>query len=160
VALRLMRKGGVGLLLGVLLAAPLLAAAWAGLGPADCAALFVAGLSTAVDLVGWVLVPQLALAVAVLGLALHSLAVRATGACAPHTPPWLDPAVESALLLGMLGTVSGMVGAFAGISLETLEPGPLLHNLGTALRSSLVGFSIALVGVWMKAAPAAGEAAA
>ena len=34
---------------------------------------------------------------------------------------------------------------------EELEPGPLVHGLGTALRSSLVGFSIALVGVWVRA---------
>ena len=46
-----------------------------------------------------------------------------------------------------------------------LEPGPLVHSLGTALRSSFVGFLIALIGVWARARSgadlaAAGEAAA
>ena len=66
-------------------------------------------------------------------------------------PGWLDPAVESALLLGLLGTISGMVQGFVGLTPEELEPGPLVHSLGAALRSSFVGFAIALVGVWAKA---------
>ena len=41
-----------------------------------------------------------------------------------------------------------MVSGFVGLSPEELEPGPLVHSLGTALRSSFVGFLIALVGVW------------
>lgn len=153
-AIRLIRTGGAGLFLGVLLVVPFAAATWAGLGPAQCVTLLVEGLSNAIHQVGWVLVPQLTLAVAVFGLALSRLTARAAGAWAPSSPPWLDPAVESALLLGMLGTLSGMVSGFAGLSPEALEPGPLLHNLGTALRSSFVGFGIALVGVWIKARPA------
>jgi hypothetical protein len=113
----------------------------------------VGGLTAAVDAVGWVFVPQFALAVAVLSLALQQLATRAAGMELPPPPTWLDPAVESALLLGMLGTISGMVRGFVGISPEELQPGPLVHALGTALRSSFVGFAIALVGVWTKARP-------
>ena len=67
--------------------------------------------------------------------------------------------MESALLLGLLGTVSGMVSGFVGLTPDEIEPGPLVHALGVALRSSLVGFLIALVGVWVKArgdAPVAG----
>ena len=78
---------------------------------------------------------------------------RAAGLATQLAPAWLDPAVESALLLGMLGTISGMVTGFAGLSPEELEPGPLIHGLGTALRSSFVGFLIALVGVWIKVRP-------
>jgi len=40
-----------------------------------------------------------------------------------------------------------------GLSPDELQPGPLVHSLGTALRSSFVGFLIALVGVWVKAQP-------
>ena len=63
--------------------------------------------------------------------------------------------MESALLLGMLGTISGMVSGFAGLSPDELEPGPLVYSLGVALRSSFVGFLIALVGVWTKDRPPA-----
>ncbi len=91
--------------------------------------------------------------VAVLSLALQQLASRAAGLAATPTPGWLEPAVESALLLGMLGTISGMVSGFSGLSPEELEPGPLVYSLGRALRSSFVGFAIALVGVWTRARP-------
>ena len=37
---------------------------------------------------------------------------------------WLDPAIESALLLGMLGTMSGMVSGFVGLSPDELEQDP------------------------------------
>jgi biopolymer transport protein ExbB/TolQ len=73
------------------------------------------------------------------------------GTAAVGAPGWLDPAVESALLLGLLGTIHGMVSGFIGVSPEQLQPGPLVHSLGAALRSSLVGFGIALVGVWTNA---------
>ena len=36
---------------------------------------------------------------------------------------------------------------------DELDPGPLVHALGTALRSSFIGFGIALVGVWVRALP-------
>ena len=111
------------------------------------------GAGAALDAVGWVLVPQTALGVAVLGLALQRFAYWAAGVAAPPPPSWIDPAVESALLLGMLGTMSGMVSGFVGLSPDALEPARLIHALGTALRSSLVGFSIALVGVWLRERP-------
>ena len=112
-----------------------------------------AGFAAAVDAVGWVFVPQFLLGVAVVSVALQRLAARAAGAALPAPPAWLDPAVESALLLGLLGTISGMVQGFVGLTPEELEPGPLVHSLGAALRSSFVGFAIALVGVWAKARP-------
>lgn len=111
------------------------------------------GLAAAIDAVGWVLVPQVVLAVAVFGVALQHGASRLAGVEQAPPPRWIDPAVESALLLGMLGTLSGMVNGFVGLSPDTLEPGPLVHALGTALRSSFVGFAIALVGVWVRALP-------
>ena len=50
------------------------------------------GLALAVDAVGWVLVPQIALAIAILSLALQQLAGRLAGDPAvAATPPWLDP---------------------------------------------------------------------
>jgi hypothetical protein len=125
-----------------------------GEGVAGASRAAVAGFASAIDAVGWVLVPQALLAVAVFGVALQHLTSRLAGVAGPAPPAWIDPAVESALLLGMLGTLSGMVNGFVGLSSEALEPGPLVHALGTALRSSFVGFAIALVGVWVRALPA------
>lgn len=150
----MLRTSLAALLLGVVLAAPLAWAAAQGAEPAGWLERVIAGGIAAVDAVGWVLVPQLVLAVAVLGLALERIAARVAGLRALAPPGWIDPAVESALLLGMLGTLSGMVSGFAGLSPDALEPGPLIHSLGTALRSSFVGFGIALVGVWAKSPPA------
>jgi hypothetical protein len=148
-----MRATLVGIGLGALVAVPIAALAAAGVGFGELLRSAAGGLAAAVDAVGWVFVPQFVLAVAVLSLALQQLATRAAGMELPPTPVWLDPAVESALLLGMLGTISGMVSGFVGIAPDELEPGPLVHALGTALRSSFVGFAIALVGVWTKARP-------
>ena len=61
--------------------------------------------------------------------------------------------ISAAPLLGLLGTIHGMVSGFIGLSPDELQPGPLVHSLGTALRSSFVGFLIALVGVWTKTRP-------
>ena len=149
------RASFVGFGLAAALALPLL---WlTGIGAtAGAAALMervVAGFVGTVDAVGWVFVPQFLLAVAIFSLALQRLSARLAGAPLDPPPTWLDPAVESALLLGLLGTISGMVRGFVGISPEELEPGPLVHSLGAALRSSFVGFAIALVGVWAKAGP-------
>ncbi len=141
----------MGCALGALLAAPLVLAGSGGPGLAALPAAAVAGLVAAVDSVGWVLVPQVVLAVAVIGLALEQLASRVAGFGAAPTPAWLPPAVESALLLGLLGTISGMVTGFVELSPEALEPGPLVQSLGRALRSSFVGFGIALIGVWTQA---------
>jgi hypothetical protein len=143
----------VGVGLAGLLAMPLAAMPAAGLEVGEVLRSAAAGLAAAVDAVGWVFLPQLVLAVAILSLALQQLATRAAGLERAPTPAWLDPAVESALLLGLLGTIAGMVRGFVGISPEELEPGPLVHALGSALRSSFVGFAIALVGVWTKARP-------
>ena len=150
-----LRAGFVGLALGGLLLAPALLLLVMGQGEAPAALVgrSAAGFAAAVDAVGWVFVPQFLLGVAVVSVALQRLAARAAGAALPAPPAWLDPAVESALLLGLLGTISGMVQGFVGLTPEELEPGPLVHSLGAALRSSFVGFAIALVGVWAKARP-------
>ncbi len=148
-----MRASTTFLGLGLLALAPPLAASAAGLGPAGVGAALLGGLLDAVAAVGWVLLPQLVLAVAIGSLALTQLCSRLAGLPVPRAPGWLDPAVESALLLGLLGTISGMVRGFVGLSPEELEPGPLVHALGTALRSSFVGFGIALIGVWTKTRP-------
>jgi hypothetical protein len=154
------RTGFAGVVLGALIAVPAVALVTASAGAGGLAPALGAGLAAAVDRVGWVLAPQLLVAIAVVGVALQRLTCRIAGFPAPPTVAWLDPAVESALLLGMLGTLSGMVSGFAGLSPEELEPGPLVHSLGTALRSSFVGFLIALIGVWAKARSTAGPAAA
>ena len=154
------RAGLVGVLLAGLAAVPLLWLARIEGGAVFSASAALAGFAAAVDAVGWVLLPQTLLAIAVFGVALHHVAARLAGAAAFAPPSWIDPAVESALLLGMLGTLSGMVNGFAGLSPDELDPGPLVHALGTALRSSFIGFGIALVGVWVRALPSAepGEA--
>jgi hypothetical protein len=146
----MLRASVVGVCVGALVAAPPLLALQLPGDPSELATAAGSALGAAVDAVGWVLVPQLVLAVAVLSLALEQLAARAAGLAAHAPPAWIDPAVESALLLGMLGTISGMVKGFAGISPDEIQPGPLVHGLGTALRSSFVGFGIALVGVWTR----------
>jgi hypothetical protein len=154
-----LRVSLVGAGLGAIVAAPLFAAVNSGMSAAELLHAGAAGLALAVDAVGWVLVPQIVLAIAILSLALQQLAGRLAGIAVSQTPPWLDPAVESALLLGLLGTISGMVSGFVGLSPEELEPGPLVYSLGTALRSSFVGFLIALVGVWTKARTGAAKRA-
>lgn len=145
----MLRTSLAGVLLGGAIAPPLVLALAAGDGGSWLLRLVSGGVA-AVDEVGWVLLPQIVLAIGVLGLALERLAASAAGLESRAAPAWLDPAVESALLLGMLGTLSGMVSGFAGLSADALEPGPLVHSLGTALRSSFVGFGIALVGVWAR----------
>lgn len=140
----------VSVLLGLLAAAPVAALLLSGVSPADLPTASVRGLVAEVDSVGWVFVPQLVLAVGILGLALQQGVRRAAGLPRLAPPGWLSPAVESALLLGLLGTISGMVAGFAGISPTELEPAPLVRGLGAALRSTFVGFSIALVGVWLR----------
>jgi hypothetical protein len=152
-----LRVSLVGLVLAALAAVPLAAVAASGLQPAELLGAGITGLSAAVDAVGWVLVPQIALAIAILSVALHQIAARLAGLRVGAAPHWLDPAVESALLLGLLGTIHGMVRGFTGLSPDELQPGPLVHSLGIALRSSFVGFLIALVGVWAKARPGESE---
>ena len=148
-----MRASFVGVGLGAVLAAPGVALAAAGIAMGDFLPAVAVGFVAALADVGWVLVPQIILAIAVLGLALEQIACRVSGLPTRPVPGWLDPAVESALLLGLLGTISGMVSGFVGLSPDEIQPGPLVHALGTALRSSFVGFLIALVGVWTKARP-------
>ncbi len=143
------RASSLALGLGALLVLPVVA--WlAGAEPETLPLRLVVGAAAALESVGWVLWPQLLVAVGVVGLALERLLRGLAGTPAVPTPGWLEPAIESALLLGMLGTVSGMVSGFAGLRADELAPAPLLQALGRALRSSLVGFSIALVGVWAR----------
>jgi hypothetical protein len=146
-----LRSSFVAVALAGLLAAPALLLLGQGGAPAELALQAFAGFAAAVDAVGWVFVPQFVLGAAIVSLALQRLATLAAGTALQAPPAWLDPAVESALLLGLLGTISGMVQGFVGLTPEELEPGPLVHSLGVALRSSFVGFALALVGVWAKA---------
>ena len=146
------RKGAVACLMVLLVALPVLGLVASGVGPAEGAAAVVGAFLTGLDAVGWVFVPQLVLGVAVVGAALQRIALRLAGEAAP-APHWIDAAIESALLLGMLGTIHGMVNGFVGLEPGNLQPGPLVHALGTALRSSFVGFGIALVGVWTRESP-------
>lgn len=148
-----LRASAVCAALAAVIGFPVLLLAGAAAGVEALALQVADGFVAAVDTVGWVFVPQFALAAAILSLALQRLAARAAGDVLEPPPTWLDPAVESALLLGLLGTISGMVRGFVGISPEELEPGPLVHALGAALRSTFVGFAIALVGVWVRARP-------
>jgi len=136
--------------LGVLAAAPVAALLSAGVAPGELPAASARGFVAEVESVGFVLVPQMVLAVGIVGLALQQGVRRAAGLPRIGPPAWLSPAVESALLLGLLGTISGMVAGFAGVSPTELEPAPLVRGLGAALRSTFVGFAIALVGVWLK----------
>ena len=149
-----MAAGVLALMLAGLAAVPFAAIAASGLSAGELLEAGIGGVSTAIDSVGWVLVPQIALAIAILSVAIQQITGRLAGLPGGPAPHWLDPAVESALLLGLLGTIHGMVRGFVGLSPEELQPGPLVHSLGTALRSSFVGFLIALVGVWAKARPA------
>jgi hypothetical protein len=136
--------------LGVLGAAPLVALLLSGAAPGELLAALANGLAAEVESVGLVLVPQLVLAVGIVGQALQQGVRRAAGLPRLRSPGWIPPAVESVLLLGLLGTVSGMVSGFVDVSADVLEPAPLVRGLGQALRSTFVGFAIALVGVWFK----------
>jgi hypothetical protein len=144
------RAPAIALGLVALAGVPLAAVLAAGPGPGALARAAAAGTLVAVDAVGFVVVPQALFGVAIAGLCVERLAARAAALPPPPAPGWLDPAIESCLLLGMLGTISGMVQAFASSDAASLDPGFLVHYLGTALRSSYVGFSIALFGVWLE----------
>lgn len=144
------RTGLVRMLLAGAIATPFVVSLSDAGGLATQVDRIVRGFGFAVDSVGWVLVPQLLIGLGVGGLAVEHLLGGLAGATARATPRWLGPALESALLLGMLGTLSGMVSGFTGLTPDELQPGPLVHGLGTALRSSFVGFTIALVGVWIR----------
>jgi hypothetical protein len=148
----MLRKGFVGVVASLLVGIPLYQVAKADLGVAEGLSAVAGAFLAGVEGIGWVFVPQLVLGVAVVGAALQRIVLRLAGEAAP-APHWIDPAIESALLLGMLGTIHGMVNGFVGLEPGNLQPGPLVHALGTALRSSFVGFGIALVGVWTREAP-------
>jgi hypothetical protein len=152
--LRRVRVTTVEVALSALLAAPLGAAVMFRVSPGEALHLSWAGLWSAVDMVGWVVIGQIVIAVGVVGLALQRSAARVAGCPRGDTPGWLEPAVESALIFGLLGTITGMMRGFIGIAPDELQPGPLVHGLGTALRSSAVGFAIAGVGLWLKRDPA------
>ncbi len=145
-----MRAIAAGAALTVLLAMPIAGLVGQGLTPGEMLVAAAVGWAQARGAVGWVLLPQLVLAIGVVGLLLHKIVSGMAGWGGFASPRWLEPAVESALLLGMLGTISGLVRGFAGMAPEDIEPGPLLHALGTALRSSFLGFGIALIGVWIR----------
>ena len=69
----MLRVSLVGAGLGGLVAVPLFAAVTSGMGAGELLRAGVGGLAAAVDAVGWVLIPQIALAIAILSLALQQL---------------------------------------------------------------------------------------
>ncbi len=148
-----MRRALIQILLFVALALPIAAIALSGFGVSSFAAACQRGLVWGLESVGWVLIPQIGLGLAIASLALERVSRRVAGLATERLPRWIDPAVESALLLGLLGTISGMVRGFVGVTPDEIQPGPLVNSLGAALRSSGVGFGIALVGVWLKQEP-------
>ena len=152
-----LRRLGVGVVFATALLLPGFIGVWGGLGPREVLAMASFGLGHSLDLVGWVLLPQLLLAVVVGALFLQRVACRGAGTPLSPAPAWLDAAIESALLLGMLGTITGMVAGFVEMGPGELEAGSLIHSLGTALRSSSLGFGVALVGVWTRVGGAVPE---
>jgi len=155
--MRFVRSLAVGVFLTAALLMPGVVGMGGGLSPGEVLAMASSGLGHSVERVGWVLLPQLGLAVCVGALFVERLALRGAGRQLSPAPGWLDAAIESALLLGMLGTISGMVTGFVEMAPGELEAGALIHSLGTALRSSSVGFGIALVGVWTRVGGSAPE---
>jgi biopolymer transport protein ExbB len=60
----------------------------------------------------------------------------------------LDTAVTAAPLLGLLGTIFGIVETFLALSSSGMsDPGAVSAGIGTALYATALGISIALVGI-------------
>ena len=70
---------------------------------------------------------------------------RAAGEALEPPPAWLDPAVELALLLGLLGTVTGMINTFKLITVfGTGDPKRLSSGISEALVTTEYGLIIAV----------------
>ena len=63
---------------------------------------------------------------------------------------WLGLFSSSATLLGLLGTVSGIIGAFLGMGSQqgAVDPSKLATSIGEALVCTFMGLSIAIVGLY------------
>ena len=93
-AVHAIRTSLAGVALGALIAVPAAVLVAASAGAGGLVPAVVAGLVAAIDRVGWVLAPQILLAVAVVGVALQRSTCRIAGFPAPPTVAWLDPAVD------------------------------------------------------------------
>lgn len=63
---------------------------------------------------------------------------------------WLGLLSSSATLLGLLGTVSGIIGAFLSMGSQqgAVDPSKLATSIGEALVCTFLGLSIAIVGLY------------
>ncbi len=62
-----------------------------------------------------------------------------------HRLSWVYTVIKTAPMLGLLGTVAGMMGAFGKLATaEQVEPGQLANDIMLALITTLVGLSIAV----------------
>jgi len=63
---------------------------------------------------------------------------------------WLGLFSSSATLLGLLGTVSGIIGAFLGMGSQqgAVDPSKLATSIGEALVCTFMGLAIAIVGLY------------
>ena len=62
-----------------------------------------------------------------------------------HRLSWVNTVIKSAPMLGLLGTVVGMMGAFGQLAAaEDVEPQDLAENISLALITTAVGLSIAI----------------
>ncbi|MCA9190141.1 MAG: MotA/TolQ/ExbB proton channel family protein [Planctomycetales bacterium] len=58
---------------------------------------------------------------------------------------WVTTVIKTAPMLGLLGTVTGMIGAFATLaSAATVEPTQLAKDINVALYTTAIGLSIAI----------------
>ncbi len=62
-----------------------------------------------------------------------------------HRLSWVNTVIKSAPMLGLLGTVAGMMGAFGQLATaENVRPDELAQNISLALITTLVGLTIAI----------------
>ena len=71
-----------------------------------------------------------------------------------HRQSWIGTIVKSAPMLGLLGTVSGMIAAFAKIGGGSSKPADLAGDISTALYTTALGLAVAipmtLLGSWVR----------
>ena len=62
-----------------------------------------------------------------------------------HTLSWVYTVIKTAPMLGLLGTIAGMMGAFGKLATaEQVEAGQLANDIMLALITTLIGLSIAI----------------
>lgn len=57
---------------------------------------------------------------------------------------WVNTVIKAAPMIGLFGTVFGMMGAFATLSTEGAEPKALAGDINVALRTTACGLAIAI----------------